>query len=346
MVRVMIIDDQLTSRIILEKVIRSIGNHIKVFTYDNAKAALRDAEQEPPDLILADYKMPELDGVEFTRRLRRIPACHDIPVVIITIIDEKEVMYHALEAGATDFLIKPIDHYECKVRCRNLLTMRRQQMIIRSRAKYLEVKVNDAVSQILTREKETLSRLARAGEFKEPDTRRHQVRIGAVSEIIAREIGMDREFCETIAIAAPLHDIGKIGIPDQVLLKQESLTDDEREIMETHTTMGYEILKDSPSNYMQMGSIIALNHHERFDGSGYPDGKVKEDIPLAARIVATADVFDALLSERPYKQAWTMQATLQEITRQKNRHFDPACVIGLLKRLDDIVNCQQLIAAN
>ena len=346
MVSVMIIDDQLTSRIILEKVINSIGNHVRVSTYDNAKTALQAAEANPPDLILADYKMPELDGVEFIRRLRRIPSCHDIPVVIITIIDEKEVMYLALEAGATDFLTKPIDHYECKVRCRNLLTMRRQQMIIRSRAKSLEMQVNDAVSQILIREKETLSRLARAGEFKEAEARPHQVRIGSICQIIAHELGMDREFCETISMAAPLHDIGKIGIPDRILLKQDTLGPEERKIMQTHTVIGHEILKDSPSNYLQMGAIIALNHHEHFDGGGYPEGKSGDDIPVAARIVAAADVFDALLSERPYKQAWAMHATLKEINRQKHQHLDPSCVNALLKRLDEIINCRQQVAIN
>jgi two-component system response regulator RpfG len=346
LVKIMIIDDQLTSRIILETVVRSIGSNITVDTYDNAISALSAAAQEPPDLILADYKMPELDGVEFTRRLRCIPACLDVPVVIITIVDEKSIMYRALEAGATDFLTKPIDHYECKVRCKNLLTMRRQQQIIRNRAKFLEAQVNKAVQQIHTREKETLFRLARAGEYKDTCTGMHQSRMGRISGIIASQIGMDSEFCETIELAAPLHDIGKIGIPDNILLKPDLLDHEEMEIMKTHTIMGYEILKDSPSQYLQMGAVIALNHHERYDGSGYPSGISQEQIPLAARIAATADVFDSLASERPYKKAWGMDQILRELNNQKRKQLDPACVIALFKRLDEVISVQQLSAAN
>jgi two-component system, response regulator RpfG len=333
---VMIIDDQLTSRIILETVIQSIGDNIKVKAYDNALAALEVAASDPPDLIIADYKMPELDGVEFTRRLRQIPSCNDIPVIIITIIEEKAIMYQALEAGATDFLTKPVDHYECKVRCRNLLTMRRQQIIIKNRAHSLETKVKDAIEQIHTREKETLYRLARAGEFKDGFTGMHLVRMAKISRLIAEELGMDDEFCNTLEIAAPMHDIGKIGIPDNILLKESKLDADEFELMKGHTQIGYEILKDSPSPYLQMGAVIALNHHEKFNGEGYPNKLREDDIPIEARIVAVADVFDALSSQRPYKEAWSIQMTTSEIDANKNTHLDPDCVDALHKRLKDI----------
>ncbi|MFQ5659183.1 MAG: HD domain-containing phosphohydrolase [Gammaproteobacteria bacterium] len=343
---VMVIDDQLTSRVILETVIRTIGDNIKVKAYDNALSALKVAESDPPDLIIADYKMPELDGVEFTRRLRKLPACHDIPIVIITIVDEKAIMYKALEAGATDFLIKPVDHYECKVRCRNLLVMRRQQLIISHRAHSLETQVKEAVEQVRIREKETLVRLARAGEFKDNLTGIHQLRIGRISRIIAAETGMDDEFCDTIEIAAPMHDIGKIGIPDAILLKQGPLDADEMEIMKTHTTIGYEILKDSPSPYLQMGATIALNHHESFNGKGYPAGLQHDDIPLEARIVTTADIFDALVNTRPYKTSWSVDDALNEITRQAGEHLDPRCVDALLNQLDKITACQEQMAVN
>jgi two-component system, response regulator RpfG len=194
---VMIIDDQITSRIILETIVQGIGDNIQVSTYDNAISALDVIASNPPDLIITDYKMPELNGVEFTRRLRNIPACSDIPVIIITIIEEKAVMYEALEAGATDFLTKPVDNYECKVRCRNLLTMRRQQIIIKNRAHSLENKVREATEQIHIREKETLLRLARAGEFKDGDTGLHLTRMAKISRHIAEEIGMDSIFCDT-----------------------------------------------------------------------------------------------------------------------------------------------------
>ncbi len=338
---VMVIDDQLTSRIIFKTVLQSIGDNIKVETFDNALTALKLAEANPPDLIIADYKMPRLDGVEFTRRLRMIPSCQDVPVVIITVIEDKSVMYKALEAGATDFLTKPVDHYECKVRCRNLLTMRRQQLIIRNRANSLETQVKDAVEKIHTREKEALLRLARAGEFKDRLTGMHLIRMSKISRIIADELGMSSDFCEIIEIAAPMHDIGKIGIPDKILLKPGPLNADEMDIMKTHTSIGHEILKDSPSPYLKMGAIIALNHHERFNGEGYPTGLHGEDIPMEARIVTTADIFDALTSTRPYKQSWTVEATLEEISRQKTRQLDPNCVDALFNTLDEIIACQE-----
>ncbi len=334
---VMVIDDQLTSRIILETIIQSIGDNIKVKAYDNALAALEVAASDPPDLITVDYKMPDLDGVEFTRRLRQIPSCSDIPIIVITIIEEKAIMYQALEAGATDFLNKPVDHYECKVRCRNLLTLRRQQIIIKNRAVSLETKVKDVTEQILIREKETLYRLARAGEFKDGVTGSHLLQMARVSKLIAEEIGLGQDYCDTLEIAAPMHDIGKIGIPDTILLKESELDEAEFEVMKGHTNIGYEILKDSPSPYLQMGAIIALNHHEKFDGSGYPNGLSKHEIPLEARIVAVADVFDALTTARPYKKAWSIDDAIKQLVAQKNKHFDPECVKALQSRKEDIV---------
>ncbi len=337
---VMVIDDQLTSRLILETIIQSIGANIKVKSYDNAITALEIAAIDPPDLITVDYKMPEMDGVEFTQRLRAMPSCYDIPVIVITIIEEKAIMYQALEAGATDFLNKPVDHYECKVRCRNLLTLRRQQIIIKIRARSLETKIAEAVEQIHVREKETLYRLARAGEFKDSNTGAHIVQMAKISRLIAEEMGMDKQFCDTIEIAAPMHDIGKIGIPDKILLKKSRLDSDEFEIMKTHSQIGYEILKDSPSPYLQMGAIIALNHHEKYNGEGYPNKSQKDDIPIEARIVAVADVFDALTSQRPYKNAWSEDEAINQIVKQKSLHFDPDCVDALQSRFKEIVNIQ------
>ncbi len=339
---VMIIDDQLTSRIILETIVQSIGTNIKVKTFDNAITALDVIASEPPDLIIADYKMPELDGVEFTRQLRTIPSCNDVPVIIITIIEEKTVMYQALEAGATDFLTKPVDHYECKVRCRNLLTMRQQQIIIKNRTHSLETKIKEATEQIHTRELETLYRLARAGEFKDSSTGMHLIQMARVSRIIAEEIGMDVNFCDVLEIAAPMHDIGKIGIPDDVLLKESELDEKEFEVMKTHTQIGYEILKDSPSPYLQMGAIIALNHHEKFNGEGYPNKLRGDVIPIEARIVAVADVFDALVSNRTYKDAWDLNDTIEHIIKLKFAQFDPDCANAVLKHADDIMASREI----
>ena len=342
---VMIVDDQLTSRVILETIVQGIYDNIIVRTFDNAISALKVAASDPPDLIIADYKMPELDGVEFTRKIRQIPSCEDIPVVIITIIDDRSIMYQALEAGATDFLTKPLDHYEYKARCRNLLTIRRQQLIIRNRAENLEAQIKAATKAIHTREKETLIRLARAGEFKDSLTGSHLNRISRISRLIAQELGKDETFCETIELAAPMHDIGKIGIPDKILLKEGPLDDEQMEIMKTHTTIGYEILKDSPSHYLQMGAVIALNHHERFDGAGYPNKLKADNIPLEARIVTVADIFDALTSQRTYKSAWSTEAALDEIASQKGKQLDPLCVDALFSQLNNIITEQQQLTS-
>ena len=339
MTTVMIVDDQLTSRLILETIVQSISENINIKSFDNALDALQTTESNPPDLILADYKMSSLDGVEFIRRLRQKPTNNDTPIIMVTAFDDKSILYEALEAGATDFLTKPVDHYECKVRCRNLLTMRQQQLIIKNRAKWLESEVNKAVNQIQKREKETLYRLARAGEFKDQDTGQHLVRIGNISKIIAIAIGMNREQADIIEVAAPMHDIGKIGIPDSILLKKGPLEQDEFDLMKKHTKFGYEILKDSPSPYLQTGAIIALNHHEKYNGEGYPSGITGENIPIEARIVAIADVFDALISKRQYKDAWSIDSALGYLNEQKHKHFDPECIQALISNTCKIIEC-------
>ena len=338
---VMVIDDQLTSRIILETILQSIGDNIKVKTYDNAYSALQVAETEPPDLIIADYKMPELDGVEFTRQLRKLPLCHDVPIIIITIVDERAVMYEALEAGATDFLIKPVDHYECKVRCRNLLTMRRQQLIIKHRASSLEKQVKEAIGQIHIREQETLYRLALLGENRDYTGGVHQVMVGNIAAIISEELGKDQDFCNTIKVSAQLHDIGKSGIPDCILLKPGPLNKEESEIVKRHTVIGYDLLKDGSSPYMQMGARIAKYHHERFDGGGYPDGLAGEQIPIEAKIVAVADMFDAMISDRPYRSAVPMKKAKNTINGYRGDFLDPECVRAFMARFDEITSSRE-----
>lgn len=336
---VMIIDDQMTSRLILETIVKSIGSNINVRSFDNAETALEVARQNPPDLVLADFKMPQMDGIEFTRQMRALPDCNDVPVVIVTIYDDKSVLYKALDAGATDFLRKPVDHYECKVRCRNLLTLHRQQLIIRNRANILEAQVHLATEAIHTREKETLYRLARAGEFREGISGSRLLRMGRFAIIMAEELGMDTEQCRILEFAAPMHDIGKIGIPDTILKKAGQLDTDEYNIMKRHTTIGYEILKDSPSPYLQMGAVIALRHHERYDGKGYPDGMKAGDIPLVARIAAVADVYDALISKRVYKAAWPHEQALEYIMSARGEHLDPDCVNAFVAHEEEVIAC-------
>jgi two-component system response regulator RpfG len=333
---VVIVDDQFTGRKILEELVYSIDPGLVVHSFAEAGEALAFVASHPPDLILTDYKMPVMDGVEFTRRLRAVPGCSDIPVVVVTVVEERRIRYEALEAGATDFLTRPIDHHECRARCRNLLTLRRQQQIIKDRARWLEQQVAVATSKIRTREQETLLRLAKAGEYRDGTTGNHILRMARYSRLVAEEVGLPERDCDEVELSAPMHDIGKIGIPDNILLKRERLTDSEVRIMQTHTLNGYEMLRDSPSRYLQQGAVIALCHHERYDGTGYPHGLRGEAIPLPARIVAVADVFDALASERPYKRAWSFEDALRYVSEQVGRHFDPRCAEAFLRRVDAV----------
>ena len=323
---VLIVDDQATSRIILENIANTIGSNIAVKCFDNASDALLEAEYSAPDLILTDYKMPGIDGVEFIKRLRNNINCRDMPIIIVTALDDKSALYKALEAGATDFLVKPVDHHECKVRCRNLLTMQRQRLVIKNHASSLEVKVKEATKQIHLRELETLARLAMAGEFKGKISGRNLIRMGKFTTIIAEALGFDKESREILEVSSTMHDIGKIGVPDSILLKEGPLEVEEFEIMKRHCHMGHEILKNSPSPYLQMGAVIALHHHEKYNGAGYPGGLKEDEISIETRIAAVADVFDALITKRPYKEIWPLDKAYDYILNEKGKHFDPQCV--------------------
>ena len=333
---VFIVDDQTTSRIILENIAKKIVSNIEVKSFDNAIDALSEAESSTPDLILTDYKMPVIDGVEFIKRLRNNINCRDIPVVIITAFDDKNALYKALEAGATDFLVKPVDHHECKVRCRNLLTIQKQRLTIENHASSLEDKVREATNQILLREMETLSRLARAGEFKGKISGRNLIRMGKFTSIIAERIGFDKEKREILEISSTMHDIGKIGIPDSILFKEGPLETEEFDVMKGHCRMGYEILKNSPSPYLQMGAIIALHHHEKYNGNGYPGGLRGDEISIETRISSVADVFDALITKRSYKEIWPLDKAYDYILNEKGKHFDPECVDAFFAQKEKI----------
>lgn len=292
---VLIVDDRSTARSLLEGLARSLEQGLRVESYGDPNEALQRAAVQTPDLIISDYRMPGMDGVEFTRRLRALPRLADVPIVIVTVVEDRQIRYQALEAGATDFLTRPIDPQECRARCKNLLSLRRSQRIVADRARWLEDQVMQATRDIQVREQETLLRLARAGEYRDQDTGYHIIRMAKYARAIADELGLTAMECDEIEASAPMHDIGKIGIPDHILLKPGSFTEEENQIMRRHPVIGYEILADSPSRYLQMGAVIALGHHEKFDGSGYPHGLAGQDIPLPARIVAVADVFDALI---------------------------------------------------
>ncbi len=332
---ILIIDDQSTSRKILEQLVSTLSGHVTAKSFADPVEALSWTSENQPDLVLTDYKMPNMDGIEFTRRFRETHP--DIPLVVVTALEEREIRYQALEAGATDFLTKPVDHVECRARCRNLLLLSHHQRLVKDRARLLELKVNEATQEIRIREHETLLRLAKAGEYRDEETGNHVLRMAKFARLMAERIGLPENDCHVIEIAAPMHDIGKIGVPDGILLKPGKLDANELLVMRTHTQIGYEILKDSPSKYLQMGAVIALGHHEKYDGTGYPKRLRGYEIPLEARIVAVADVFDALTSVRPYKKAWSIQEARDYLNAERGKHFDPDCIDAFNAQFEKIL---------
>src|SRR3954464_3222300 len=231
---VVVVDDQSTGRAILEQVVRSLDERVAVEGFARPIDAIVWATRQVADLILVDYMMPDMDGIEFVKRLRSLPGYEHVPMVMVTVHDDRKVRYAALDAGITDFLTKPVDARECLARCRNLLPLRRQQLALEDRRRLLEHMVEDATREVREREKETLLRLARAGEFRDEETGYHLIRMARYSRLIATTIGLDRDEAETIELASPLHDIGKIGIPDGILLKPAALDAEEWNVMRRH----------------------------------------------------------------------------------------------------------------
>jgi putative two-component system response regulator len=322
---VLVLDDAQINVTLLCLLLKKIEKCNSV-SFNEPDLALSWCGTHVPDLVMVDYMMPTMDGVEFIRRFRQLPGCSDIPVLMITANNELELRYEALNVGANDFLIKPIDKIEFLARTKNMLALRKSQRFLEDRASWLDEEVKKATAEIRARERETILRLSKAADSRDPETGAHIVRMANYSRIIAEHLGLSEADQELLLEAAPMHDIGKVGIPDNILLKPGKLTEDEFTIMKQHASLGYDILAGSTSEMLNAGAIIALAHHEKFDGSGYPRGLAGQDIPLFARIVAVADVFDALTSERPYKAAWDIDRALAFLHEGSGKHFDPECI--------------------
>jgi putative two-component system response regulator len=337
---VVILDDDPSSLLLLESHVAALGG-CRALTFTCPHESLEWCSASDPDLIIVDYVMPQMNGVEFTRRFRSMSGKAQTPMVMVTGSNERELRHLALATGINDFLSKPVDRVELTARMRNMLALRSSQKDLARRAQLLAEEAQKsakAALEIAKRERETLLCLGLAAERRDPETHEHIIRMSNYSRVIAESLGLGTERAELLLLASPLHDVGKLGVPDKILLKPGPLTPEEFEIMKQHTVWGAEILGHGKSPILQAGAEIALSHHEKFDGSGYPNALRGSDIPLNGRIVAVADAFDALVSERPYKKAWKLDAALAYLRKCAGNHFDPQCVDAFFDRLPEILH--------
>ncbi len=340
---VVIVDDSEINLTLFKHLVARIEG-LDPLCFDNSQTALDWCAANCVDIVIVDYMMPAPDGLEFIRQFREMAGMTDVPVIMITANDLKEIRYKALETGATDFLTKPVDKAEFTARIRNMAVLRRSQKLLADRAAQLAGEIAAATATIVQRERETIVRLSRAAEYRDPETGGHILRMAQFSRLIAERLGLPLAEQLLVFEAAPMHDIGKVGIPDNILLKPGRLDAAEFAIMKRHAEIGHGILQNSTSPVLEAAATIALAHHEKFDGSGYPGGLKGEAIHLHGRIVAVADVFDALTSARPYKVAWELDVAKDFIIAQSGVHFDPACVAVFLAAWSEVLEVRARFA--
>ncbi len=318
-----------------------LGKQYIIIRATNGQEALERIKQTMPDLILLDISMPVMDGLQFLRKFKPVLEQKHIPVIILTGFPDRNNKLTALSLGCWDFISKPIDFVELELRVKNALELKSYKDSLEERIEQRAKELKGAYEKIKKSQLEIVRRLGKAAEFRDDETGDHILRTSKYVQILAQEIGLPSHECELLYHAAPMHDIGKIGIPDMILLKPGQLTKEEFEIVKLHTTIGAEILSGTDLPLLEKAKEVALTHHERWDGTGYPEGLKGEEIPLSGRIMAIADVFDALSSDRVYKKAWPLEKVLDYMKRNAGTQFDPNLVSVFFETLDEILSIRQ-----
>lgn len=344
--KILIVDDKEANRKLLNDHVLHL-NH-KPILAENGMVALTLIEKEPPDIILLDIMMPELSGNQVLERLKAHAEWRHIPVIMISATDDTDTIAQCIQLGATDYLVKPFNPLILAARINNSLAskaLRDQEEAYRREIEHynqeLEIRVVKRTKELHDSRREVIVRLGKAAEYRDNETGMHVIRMSHYSQLLAQKAGMTPKACEMILQASPMHDVGKIGIPDNILLKPGKLNHDEWQIMKSHAIIGADILSESGSDMLNMAETIARTHHEKYDGSGYPKGLKGEEIPIEGRIIAISDVFDALTSSRPYKKAWTVEEATSFINSESGRHFDPKLVSLFNEFLPEILKIKE-----
>lgn len=313
--RILIVDDEPANLKVMREV---LGNQYRMSFAKSGAAAIALLEKELPKLILLDIMMPDMNGFEVCQIVKANPATSHIPIIFVTALSDESDEFKGFELGAVDYITKPISPAIVRARVKTHLSLVQAEQLKQAHV-------------------DLVQRLGRAAEYKDTDTGEHIIRMSQYSKVLALALGMDEQYAELLRQAAPMHDVGKIGIPDAILLKPGKLTADEFTHMKEHALIGAQILANSSSPLLQLAHVLAIEHHEKWDGTGYPNGLKGEAISLEGRIVAIADVFDALTSKRPYKEPWSIEQTIEHMQQQAGKHFDPQLVELFIGKIDDII---------
>lgn len=341
--RILIVDDETSN---LNLLVRLLGRHgyTEIDTLDDPRKVYEYTYQFNPDLILLDLNMPYLSGFEVLDQLKLIDHPLKPPVIMLTAQYGEDFVLQALSRGARDFVTKPFDVAELVMRVRNLLDAHMSSKLLYDQKASLQQMVDDQTRILRATRLQVVQRLGRAAEYRDEETGNHILRMSHTSALLASRLGWSDSQCELLLHASPMHDIGKIGIPDNILLKPGRLTPREWEVMKTHAEIGANLLSGDDSDLMLMAKEIAWTHHEKWDGTGYPRGLSAKQIPLVGRIVALADVFDALTSERPYKKAWAVERAVEYVAENKGKHFDPDLVQLFIDHIGEILAIRRRFA--